>query len=268
MTLQKFRLTFMSSLLLYPLGCGGTLGGNPENSVAGSDGVTFAIMDAPIDDAKNVFITVSGIETRKGEGEWIKFDVTPEEFDLLDLRNGKMKNLVQTPLLTPGTYTETRLILVEDSARLVDLSGESHTLKIPSGSESGLKIKSDIVIPELGGTTVLIDFDLRKSIHSAGNSGKYMMKPVLKIAVTSDIGNLSGTSTSGSLVCAFDQSVESYGADCENATSTTQAEDDGRYLLSMLKAGVYTVVYVEAGAVTKTIKGQTVVAGQTTSVTE
>jgi hypothetical protein len=50
---------------------------------------------------------------------------------------------------------------------------------IPSGSESGLKIKINKKL-EAAVETLIIDFDAALSIHEEG-TGDYKLKPVLKI---------------------------------------------------------------------------------------
>lgn len=58
-------------------------------------------------------------------------------------------------------------------------SGVVYPLTIPSGSESGLKIK---VNKSLNATleTIIIDFDAALSVHKDG-TGDYKLRPVLKV---------------------------------------------------------------------------------------
>ena len=59
--------------------------------------------------------------------------------------------------------------------------GEKIALKTPSGQESGLKVQ---VHQEVTGGILYrltLDFDAGRSIVKAGNSGKYLLKPVLRI---------------------------------------------------------------------------------------
>jgi hypothetical protein len=59
------------------------------------------------------------------------------------------------------------------------VNGIRYPLTIPSGSESGLKLKVD---KKLNGSldSLIIDFDAALSIHQLG-TGNYQLKPVLKI---------------------------------------------------------------------------------------
>ncbi|MGB3090332.1 MAG: DUF4382 domain-containing protein, partial [Chitinophagaceae bacterium] len=61
----------------------------------------------------------------------------------------------------------------------IKVAGITYPLTIPSGSESGLKIK---VNKRLNGSldSLLIDFDAALSIHQTG-VGTYQLKPVLKV---------------------------------------------------------------------------------------
>jgi hypothetical protein len=84
--------------------------------------------------------------------------------------------LLATGTVQTGTVKEIRLIL--GSNNTVVVNGVTFPLTIPSGSESGLKIK---VSKKLNATleTLIIDFDAALSIKQEANG--YKLRPVLKI---------------------------------------------------------------------------------------
>ncbi|HEV8079174.1 MAG TPA: DUF4382 domain-containing protein [Chitinophagaceae bacterium] len=90
-------------------------------------------------------------------------------------QNG-VDTLLATGTVPTGMVKEIRLIL--GSNNTVVVGGVSYPLTIPSGSESGLKIK---VNKELSATleTLIVDFDAALSINL--ESGSYKLRPVLRI---------------------------------------------------------------------------------------
>ncbi|MES2746670.1 MAG: DUF4382 domain-containing protein [Bdellovibrionota bacterium] len=243
--MQKTKLVwaaFTFFCLGHGAGCGGSMGGNPEKS-----GIVFSITDAPVDNAKNVFIKIASMAVKQENKDWLEIPLTEsDEIDLLALQNGRSKAFAALQELPAGTYTETRLILSETApGRLVDNDGEEHALKIPSGSESGLKIKSSFTVTTGVAQELTIDFDLRKSLKLTGNgnnaNGKYMLKPVLRLAENQATGSIQGQGVDGVLVCAYPSTVTVFESECEDAVTTTKVAA-GVFTLSYLAPGSYTVV--------------------------
>lgn len=109
------------------------------------------------------------------EAKWVDVEVTPFRINLLDL--SEADTLISEAELNEGFYSEVRLILGDDNDVVVD--GETHPLKVPSGQQSGYKVKfggEPLHSGEIMDLT--IEFDADKSVHVTGN-GMYMLKPVL-----------------------------------------------------------------------------------------
>jgi len=111
------------------------------------------------------------------EGKWIDLPVDPMKVNLLDLTNG-VDTLLSSADLNPGRYSELRLILGDNNS--VKVNDMTHDLKVPSGQHSGYKIKFNTVLQDGENIDVTIDFNASKSVHQAGKSGKYILRPVLK----------------------------------------------------------------------------------------
>ena len=117
-------------------------------------------------------------------GAWISVSAAPATYELLSLQNGVTAALGNLTLAA-GTVTGIRLILDPENQGSIVVAGQSHPLKVPSGSESGLKLQG--MIPLVAGlsTSITIDFDAAKSVIRAGD--QYQLKPVVSIAgVTSE----------------------------------------------------------------------------------
>ena len=97
-------------------------------------------------------------------------------YDLLGLQNG-VDTLIASSPLPKEVVKEIRLVL--GSENTIKVNGVVFPLIVPSGAESGLKIKvnhslkSDI-------ETLIIDFDAALSVHEEG-TGEFKLRPVLRI---------------------------------------------------------------------------------------
>lgn len=107
---------------------------------------------------------------------WMNMDTKTGIYDLLGLTNG-VDTLLAVGVIPTDVVKEIRFVLGSDNTIVV--AGVSYPLTIPSGSESGLKIK---VNKQLNGTldSLLIDFDAALSVHQTG-TGDYELRPVLRI---------------------------------------------------------------------------------------
>ncbi len=139
------------------------------------------LTDAPLDDVLEANVTIERVELIDSIGTTTVLLDEPLPFDLLTLRNGVTAELADLPVLA-STYQQLRMV-VGDSAYVLLTDSTTERLKIPSGESSGIKLMNlppfhveegdDLVV-------ITIDFDAEKSFVRAGNSGKYIFKPVLK----------------------------------------------------------------------------------------
>jgi hypothetical protein len=121
-------------------------------------------------------VRIKFTEDSVGNDGWLDMATNAGVYNLLGLQNG-VDTLLASGNFPANTIKEIRLVLgpnntVKDTLNLV------HALTVPSGGESGLKIKLN---KKLNATlqTVLIDFDAALSIKK--ESDGYKLRPVLKI---------------------------------------------------------------------------------------
>lgn len=148
---------------------------NSDNN--GSTTLKVRLTDAPVAaDSVNVDIRQVRVNFRNDSTGWVNLNTNAGIYDLLGLQNG-VDTLLATGTIPSNSVQEIRLVL--GSANSIVVNGVSYPLTIPSGSESGLKLK---INKQLNGPidSLLIDFDAALSIHQAGPNN-YMLKPVLKI---------------------------------------------------------------------------------------
>ena len=148
-----------------------------ENS-NGTTSLRVKLTDLPFQ-ADSVNVDIQQVRVNFSDdstGGWIDLATHAGIYDLLGLQNG-VDTLLAVGTVPTNVLKEIRFVLGSNNSIVV--AGINYPLTIPSGSESGLKIK---VNKQLNGTldSLIIDFDAGLSIHQTGQ-GTYMLKPVLKI---------------------------------------------------------------------------------------
>ena len=107
---------------------------------------------------------------------WVTLNTKPGIYNLLAFQNG-VDTLIASGVVPEQQIKEIRLILGTNNT--VKNNGTVYPLTIPSGGESGLKIKFSKKL-NAGMNLLLLDFDAAMSV-SQNSSGAYMLKPVIKI---------------------------------------------------------------------------------------
>jgi Domain of unknown function (DUF4382) len=107
---------------------------------------------------------------------WVTLATNARVYNLLALQNG-VDTVLATGVFPNDVVKEIRFILGPNNT--IKDNGVTYPLTIPSGGESGLKIK---VKKSLAATleTLVIDFDAALSVKKEG-PGDYKLRPVLKI---------------------------------------------------------------------------------------
>lgn len=264
------KYIFLTAALILPLmftSC------NEEDSNNDTGTLKLSITDAPLDSANisEVNITVSDVQYHIKDNEWKSFEEFegPKTYNLLDLTRGESEMLGQFDL-GPGTYTQLRFMLdapnkgqgtpSNPGCYLVFENGDEQALFVPSGSQSGYKATGKFTVPANGTVDVTADFDARKSVVHAGNSGMYILKPTIRLIVDNQAVSIEGTVTniaegSEALVYAYenDAYTEEEAADpadeesvrFPNAVTSDMVDAEGTYNLSYLAPATYDLVVVE-----------------------
>ncbi|WP_010419631.1 DUF4382 domain-containing protein [Anaerophaga thermohalophila] len=231
----------------------------------------LSITDAPLDtdEITAVNIAVNEVQYHIKDNEWKTFEgFEPDTFNLLDLTNGTSELLGRFEL-GAGTYSQLRFILnapekgqstpSNPGCYLEFEDGSTQALFVPSGSKSGFKGTGAFTVPINGEVSVTADFDARKSVVKAGNSGMYILKPTIRLIVDNQAGSIKGIVSSipeGSNVIIYayanDTYTEEEAAEPEeeavrfpNAVTSSMAGETAEYTLSYLAPGTYDLVVVE-----------------------
>jgi hypothetical protein len=85
-------------------------------------------------------------------------------------------------MVPAGAYDMVRLVVSSGS---VVLGGQTYPLTIPSGAQSGVKLRYALDLSADMATTVTLDFDGAASVVETGK-GAYLLKPVLSVKSRDD----------------------------------------------------------------------------------
>ncbi len=174
-----------------------------------------------------------------------------------------------------GTYQQLRLILGSSSTTMVsnnvcsqnglgsgvvncleDSKGVWHALTTPSAEQTGIKIPAaqiaggSLVVQPGKTSDLVINFKTCQSIVQAGNSGQYLLKPVLNAGEVSTastsingtvVDSATGKPIAGANVLVSLEQPDTNGVD-RVVESTTASSSDGTFVFCPVMPGTYDVV--------------------------
>ncbi|MFN4285152.1 MAG: DUF4382 domain-containing protein [Lacibacter sp.] len=206
-------------------------------------------------DVQKVLVTYQN----DGPNNWKELNIQPGIYNLLDFRNG-MDLLLGTTELPAGRINQIRLVLGPQNT--VVERGVTHILETPSAQQSGLKLNVQVELTEGIDYKLWIDFDAGRSVVKAGNSGKYLLKPVIKTFTQARGGSIAGT-----VLPAAAQAWVYALRGTDTVASALPESTNGRFLMRGIDAGTYAVaIDAPAGYRDTTLQNITVTNGQVTNV--
>jgi hypothetical protein len=244
-------------------------------SGGGDDGgtgtISLAIMDAPVYDATQLWVTFTGVSLKpQGSGPAIRIDfLAPTKLDLLSLNADNAETLLAAHPVPAGHYSWLELhVSAEhdgqmDSYAVLQNGGvEEVEVEVPSGS---VRLVSGLTITANQETSFLIDWNLHKGLNDPVGQPGLFLRPALRVIDMTEFGTLTGTVSMALITaagCANDlnldlgNSVYIYeGAgitpdDFDSAapepvatTAVTQSQTDGYVYETLLSPGTYTVAF-------------------------
>ena len=269
--MKSSQIALAFALAALVVACGGG-GGAPKGTMR------LSLTDSPACGYDNVFVTVEKVRVHRSDtagdndSGWSEVVLpAPQRVDLLTLTNGTLLPLGQTEL-PAGAYTQMRLVLGDEPpagspagtlANSIKPTGGAETeLTTPSGRQSGLKMNVNITVPEGEVADFAIDFDACKSFVKTGNSGRYILKPVLTVtpiisaAAQRVVGYVDPTLEVGSTSI----SLQLNGSQVKG----TVPGANGSFVLYPVDPGTYNLVVTSTGRTTAVMTGVPVT---TTAVT-
>ncbi|MCL6524252.1 MAG: DUF4382 domain-containing protein [Thermoflavifilum sp.] len=141
-------------------------------------------------DVQQVWVNTSN-DTSDNSSGWQQVPLfKPGLYNLLDLRNGE-DTILGAIDLPAGNISQIRLVLGTNNSLVLN-NGTQVPLTTPSGQQSGVKLNVHQSITAGVPYAIVLDFDAARSIVKAGNSGQYLLKPVIRTFLKSTGGAIDG----------------------------------------------------------------------------
>lgn len=293
-----------SALLLAACGGGGTTSSSLPGS--GSSTLSASLMDGPFRTSGGtvtaVNIAIAKVEAIGSDGgvQTIATFSPAQQVNLLNYQTSPLS--LGTASIPAGTYQQLRFVLDTSSANNTSVTVNNGTatttypLSIPSATSvgfggnsstdagdgqgtSGIKVRVNLNAQAGQSYGFVIDFNAAESIISAGQSGQWLMKPVLVATAQATSGAVSGTVKNNAGTAVANAEV-----DAEQGTTVINSgvtDSSGNFQINALPAGTYTLVvrnsWTNQAGAAQTATGAdgtadvtdpnpvTVTAGQTTS---
>lgn len=220
------------------------------------------LTDAP-GDYQEVNIDIQEVQIHASEGEqtggWQTIEIEKGVYNLLDFTNG-LDTLLGSAELPAGRVSQIRLILGPDNT--LKESNQLYDLSTPSAQQSGLKLNVHATLTGGITYTIILDFDVARSIVKTGN-GKYKLKPVIRGITEATSGAIEGTISIPQATPAV------YAIHEQDTVGTTYANELGKFMIKGISAGTYTLSFAPAtGYVIEDINAVVVTTGSVTKVGE
>ena len=158
--------------------------------------VSVGITDAPVENASEVHLAISGITFKGPDGQVFHGLTTDTEdyirVELTELAGMASETLLSNVEMTAGEYRWIRLEVVTEGdmdTYLVLDDASTHELTIPS--TTGLKLNRGFTLPANGSASFTLDVNLQKSLVEEANG--YKLKPVIRMVDNAEIGHITGT---------------------------------------------------------------------------
>jgi len=215
--------------------------------------VQLRLVDASGDyDEVNVEIIDIQYMSTENQG-WTSFTPAQEypiKVDLTELIAGN-DLLLSDEIIPAGMINQIRLVLSENNTLLLKNTAEPIVLDTPSAQQSGLKLKLDAELEAGFSYTFILDWDVHKSIVKAGNSGKFILKPTIRVNTLVNSGSIKGVVTGESMSSETaepqplgDVKVAVYTSENEYITETA-TDEKGAFLIQGLQPAKYMIMIDE-----------------------
>ena len=161
--------------------------------------VQLKLVDAP-GDYLEVNVEIVDIQYNNSEDDegWTSFtpnDGYPINVDLTKLIAGNSL-LLTDEIMPAGMLKQIRLVLSDNNTLAIEDEQDGQKrmahLDTPSAMQSGLKLKINTLLEAGFSYTFILDWDVQHSIVQAGNSGKFNLKPVIRVNTEVNSGSMSG----------------------------------------------------------------------------
>lgn len=197
--------------------------------------VQVILVDAPGDyEEVNIDLKDVMINRTDGESGWESLEnVQYGIYNLLEFTGGT-EALIADAEIPAGELKQVRLVLGPNNSLKLK-NGDVVHLDTPSAQQSGLKLKFNTELIAGVAYRFILDFDADKSVVKAGNSGKYNLKPVIRVITEATSGAIIGKIMPYEYVA----NVSAYSL---TDTVSTYSDSIGKFMLKGVLPGTYKLV--------------------------
>jgi hypothetical protein len=230
MKINGYLLSFLAAGVLTLLAA---CGNNEEGTR-----LVIRLTDSP-GDYEEVNVEILDIQVKadggEGEGGWKSLEnVNTGVYNLLELTNGT-ETVLTSSNYPSGFISQIRLVLGDNNS--VKIDGQTYELSTPSAQQSGVKLQLNADLTEGITYAILLDFDAAQSVVKTG-SGKFNLKPVVKVVSEALDGAIEGT------VVPADLQVAVFAIDgLDTLGSSYVAEGASSFFLGGLPTGSFTLSF-------------------------
>ncbi|HEY1958545.1 MAG TPA: DUF4382 domain-containing protein [Polyangiaceae bacterium] len=187
------NLLRLAALPLLVLACGS----QDPGSGSQSGDIEIRLVDAPSTTVTQIVVTITRVEAHVN-GQWQTLSSATKTVDLLTLQGGTFA-LLGVTTIPAGKITQFRLYVTDAGPNYVTTPDtKQHPLTVPSGDESGIKLKANIDVNACAQGSITLDFDGKNSIFThpvgAGAGDEWILRPVIRmkeVALSGSCGDAS-----------------------------------------------------------------------------
>ncbi len=183
---QALALSLLVTAVVAAAACGAS-GRKPTPT--GQGRLAVSLVDAPAPQATSVVVNITRVTAHGDAFGWV--DVTPPSIspatplavDLLALQAPATPIDLGLANLPAGRVTQLRLYVTRDGNYVVPAGGTARVpLKVPSGTQSGIKVRGPWTLDACAQLSIVLDFDAKKSIwyHPAQQGAEWILRPVIR----------------------------------------------------------------------------------------
>lgn len=268
---MKTKISILSAIIIlfaFFSGC-------EEDDSAQNGTMSLSITDTPIDNEEitGVYIKINGLEYHSQDSGWQTFEEYegPKTFNLLELTDG-VDEMLGTFEMEAGQYNQLRFLMdipnmgqgqpTNPGCYLKFKNGDSTSLFVPSGGQSGYKAVGAFQVPSNGTVELLADWDARKAVVKTG-AAQYILRPTIRLIAKNEAGSIAGgisnipDAADNIIIYAYEDDIDQEDIDKEaaapaeeetrfsNAVTSAEMGEENNYKLWYLAPMTYDLIVVK-----------------------
>lgn len=189
-------LTLIAVTTVFLAACGGSSGDSPA-PIESNGSLTVQITDAPVDGVTAVTVEFDGLSVKPTNGDPINIDfAAPVAIDLTTLTGETTADLVIAEPLAAGSYDWLRLSVNADCDAIIDSYVDTNAggrVELALTDNAVLQVSDGFTVSADQTTSLVVDWDLRRSLLAPGVNACYQLLPTLRVVDRSGFGVIQGT---------------------------------------------------------------------------